>query len=612
MKLLFNLFISIIFTHVSLSQTIENIAPPSWWVGMNNKALQLMIHGKDISECDVSINYPGVTIQKVNRAENVNYLFIDLLIDEITEPGIVEITFTSTTSSFKVNYELQSREKRSFDYGLDPSDFIYLLMPDRFSNGDENNDVIAGMNEMDHDRKVLTDRHGGDLQGIINHLSYIKNLGATAVWCTPLLENNMPVTSYHGYAATDHYKIDRRFGDNELYKKYADESHNLGLKVIMDIVHNHVGTEHWFIKDLPMHDWINQWDTFTRTNYRAFALMDKYASEYDKKLMSDGWFDKHMPDLNQRNPFVANYLIQNNIWWVEYAHVDAFRLDTYPYSDLQFLIEWKKAIDKEYPGFGIYGEVWVEGMAVQAYFDENNNIKSGYNSLLPGVTDFNLYWSLLEGLNGKFSWTDGVANIYITLVQDYLYGNANNNVIFIGNHDLSRFFSEVGEDVNKFKMAVAFLMTMRGIPQWYYGDEVLMKNFTNPDGRVREDFPGGWKGDKIDKFESNNLDVKEKEVFEYVKKLANWRKSAEVIHSGKLMHFAPIEGVYVYFRYDDNNCVMVVMNSNKKEITVDTKSYKERLSGYSKMKNVVTDELINDVSKVQISAMSCKIFQLMK
>ncbi len=612
MKLLFSLLICILFFEVSFSQAIQNFSPPSWWVGMNNKALQLMIHGKDIADYNVSINYPGVTIQKINRVENASYLFIDLLIDETTKPGIVEITFTNSNSSFKAYYELKIREKRPFNYGLDPSDFIYLLMPDRFSNGDENNDVIAGMNEMAHDRKVLTDRHGGDLQGIINHLSYIHNLGATAVWCTPLLENNMPVTSYHGYAATDHYKIDRRFGDNELYKKYADESHNLGLKVIMDIVHNHVGTEHWFIKDLPMHDWINQWDTFTRTNYRAFALMDKYASEYDTKLMSDGWFDKHMPDLNQRNPFVAKYLVQNNIWWVEYAHVDAFRLDTYPYSDLQFLIEWKKEIDKEYPGFGIYGEVWVQGIAVQSYFDKNNNLKTEYNSLLPGVTDFNLYWSLLEGLNGKFDWTTGMANIYLTLVQDFLYGNPYDNVIFIGNHDLSRFFSEVGEDINKFKMAAAFLMTMRGIPQWYYGDEVLMKNFTNPDGRVREDFPGGWKGDKIDKFESNNLDVKEKEVFEYVKKLANWRKSAEVIHSGKLMHFAPIEGVYVYFRYDDNNCVMVVMNSNKKEITVDTKSYNERLSGYSKMKNVVTDELINDVSKVQISAMSCKIFQLMK
>jgi glycosidase len=607
--LLFFILISFVVSF-TFSQNIERICPPNWWVNMNNNELQLMIHGDSIADYNLSINYPGITIQKISKVENPNYLFIDLVINANTTAGTFNINFKKGNESLSYKYELKQREKRTFNYGLDASDFIYLLMPDRFSNGDETNDVIAGMKETALNRNVLTDRHGGDLQGIINHLDYIENLGATAVWCTPLLENDMSVTSYHGYAATDHYKIDPRYGSNELYKKYSDESHARELKVVMDVVHNHVGTEHWFIKDLPMHNWINQWDTFTRTNYRAFALMDNYASDYDKKLMSDGWFDKNMPDLNQRNPYLAKYVIQNNIWWIEYAHVDAFRLDTYPYSDLQFLIDWKKAIDKEYSGFGIFGEAWVQGIAVQAYFDENNNLKTGYNSLLPGVIDFNLYWSLLEAINGKFGWTDGVANIYLTLVQDYMYGDVFNNVIFLGNHDLSRFFSEAGEDVNKFKMAVAFLMTMRGIPQWYYGDEILMKNFTNPDGQVREDFLGGWSDDIENKYDVMNLKPDEKEAFNYVKKLANWRKNAAVIHTGKLMQFAPSDGVYAYFRYNNDACVMVVMNSKEKEVLLDIKPYAERLTGYSRAKNVISDVSISNPTQITIPAMSCEIFEL--
>ncbi|MBC8172844.1 MAG: cyclomaltodextrinase N-terminal domain-containing protein, partial [Chitinophagales bacterium] len=315
--------------HISFSQNIRHLDPPNWWVGMKDSSLQLLIHGEKISEYHVTINYPGVSVYQISKVENPNYLFVDLIIKDDTKPGMMNLEFSADKKYFVQSYELKQREKRKMDYGLDQSDFIYLLMPDRFSNGDTTNDVNYSMRDTLHNRKVLTDRHGGDLKGIINHLDYIKNLGATAVWCTPLLENDQPSWSYHGYAATDNYKIDARIGTNELYKQYAEKSHALGLKVVMDIVHNHVGLEHWFIRDLPMHDWINQWDEFTRTNYRTFTLMDNYASEFDKERMSNGWFDKHMPDLNQRNKFLAKYIIQNNIWWIEFLHVDGFRLDTY-------------------------------------------------------------------------------------------------------------------------------------------------------------------------------------------------------------------------------------------------------------------------------------------
>ena len=599
------------FSSAVYSQRIERIDPPNWWIGMNNPNVQLLIHGDHIAEYMLKINYPGVTVAKISKVENLNYLFVDITIDKNTKPGNLLLEFSNKKASFKEPYELKQRVKRNLPYGLDQSDFIYLLMPDRFSNGDAANDTIRGMHDNKIDRNGLSSRHGGDLQGMMNHLDYIHDLGVTAIWSTPLLENNQVEASYHGYAVTDHYKIDPRFGNNELYKKYVDACHAKGMKVIMDVVHNHCGNGIWFMNDLPEKTWIHQWDSFTRTNYRTTALLDPHASEYDKKLMSDGWFDIRMPDLNQKNPYLATYLIENNIWWIEYAGVDAFRLDTYTYSDLDFLIHWKQAIEKEYPGFGMFGEVWVQEMGVLAYFKGNNAIKTDYNSTLNGVTDFELYWSITnEVLNGKFGWTTGVSDMYRTLAQDYLYNDATHNVIFLGNHDLSRIYSVAEENLEKYKMGVVWLLTMRGIPEWYYGDEILMKNLSDPDGKVREDFPGGWAGDKKNKFDEANLSEKEKEAFDYVKKLANWRKTSAVIHTGKLMQYVPYDGVYVYFRYTDTGCVMVIMNTQKKEMIVPTKNYYERLRGYTGAKNIITDETTNTISSFTVPAMTCSVYEL--
>ncbi|HMZ89488.1 MAG TPA: glycoside hydrolase family 13 protein [Chitinophagales bacterium] len=598
-------------TSVISAQQIDQICPPNWFIGMRDSSVQLLIHGTGIGNYDLKINYPGVRLVAVTRVENKNYLFADLVIDKTARPGAVDLYFSAGKKSFTKQWALQARAPWTNTYGLDAGDLIYLLMPDRFANGDTTNDVVASMNETISDRKDPKGRHGGDIAGIMQHLDYISKLGATAVWCTPLVENNEPKWSYHGYAITDHYKIDPRFGNNQQYAEFVQSAHKHNLKVVVDLVHNHVGDQHWFIKDLPMPDWIHQWDTsFVRSNYRTSVKNDPYASAYDVKKMNEGWFDKHMPDLNQENPYLAKYIIQNNIWWIETYHVDGFRLDTYPYSDLSFLQDWGVAIQKEYPGFGIFGEVWVNGVGVQGYFHGDNHINDGFNSHLPGVTDFNLYDATTTGLNENFGWYEGMTRIYHNLTQDYLYGDVMKNVVFLGNHDLSRFYSVMGESPEKFKLGVAFAMTTRGMVQWYYGDEILMKNFSFPeDGLVREDFPGGWKSDGTNKFDPQNLAGKEKEIFNYVSGLANWRKNSDAIKYGKLMQFIPENGVYVYFRYTEKETIMIVLNSASTEYTLDTKRFAERIGNFTIAQDVVTKQN-NTIAGLKVAAKSPGVYVL--
>ena len=560
-----------------------DVAPPSWYIGMADSSLQVIIHASGIGAYDLSISYPGVHVIAISQVENPNYLFVDLVIDDQAQPGNIPFVFTSGKKSFTYAYPLLERKKRTFAYGLDAGDMIYLLMPDRFSNGDTANDIMPGTQERTVNRKDPKGRHGGDIQGMINHLDYISKLGATAIWCTPLIENDQPKWSYHGYAATDHYKIDPRYGTNEQYALFVQEAHKRDLKVVVDIVHNHIGSGHWLFEDLPMQDWIHRLDSgFVRSNYRTSVKNDPYASEYDYRRMNEGWFDFHMPDLNQDNPYLSKYIIQNNIWWIETYEVDGFRLDTYPYSDLKFLQDWALAINRQYPGFGVFGEVWVNGVGVQGYFHGDNAIDDGYNSYLPGVTDFTLYDALTTGLNEQFGWYEGMRRLYHTLTQDYVYGDVMKNVVFLSNHDISRFYSLVNTNTDKFKMAITFAMTTRGMIQWYYGDEIGMKNFVSPeDGKVREDFPGGWAGDSINKFERSNLTAEEKEIFDYVTGLANWRKNSDAIAHGKLMQFIPENGVYVYFRYTEKETVMVILNTNDKEYTLENKRMAERLNGFT-------------------------------
>jgi len=574
------------------SQNIDHIAPPDWYVGMRDSSLQLMIHGDDIATFSLQVEYPGVRLQGTQTVENPNYVFVDLVIEKNAKPGNLKLKFKNGKQSFEHLYTLKQRTARDFAYGLDASDFIYLLMPDRFSNGDTSNDIVQGMHENTVDRNNPKGRHGGDLAGIIQHLDHIRALGATAVWCTPLIENNQPKYSYHGYAATDHYTIDPRYGTNADYAQFVQEAHKKELKVVVDLVHNHIGNMHWTFLDLPMSGWVHRLDTgFVRSNYRTSVKHDPYGSEFDFRKMNEGWFDKHMPDLNQDNPFLAKYIIQNNIWWIETFHVDGFRLDTYPYSDLAFLQQWALAIEKEYPGFGIFGEVWVNGVGIQGYFHGNNHLQTGYNSQLPGLTDFTLYDAVITGLNEGFGWQQGVARVYHTLTQDYLYGDVMQNVLFLSNHDVSRIYSVLGEDLQKFKLSVALVLTMRGMVQWYYGDEILMKNFTYPeDGLVREDFPGGWPADTQNKYNGNDLQGNVAEAYQYVRTLANWRRNSDAIAHGKTMQFIPENGVYVYFRYTERETVMVVINTSENEYTPDPVRLKERLQGFTSAMDVLTGQ----------------------
>ena len=402
-------------------------------------------------------------------------------------------------------------------------------MPDRFANGDYSNDSFDDMLQSGINRGKMFFRHGGDLQGIIDHLDYLKELGVTALWLNPVLENDQPYASYHGYAITDHYNIDRRFGDNELYKTFVEKCHEKGIKVIMDIIFNHCGHEHWLIKDLPAEDWVHQWPEFTRSNFRASVINDPYASKTDTKKLLEGWFDYSMPDLNQQNERLANYLIQNTIWWVEYSGQDAYRIDTWFFPDQDFLSRWAKRMQQEFPRLGMYGETWAQMMSVQASFAEDSGLTDEYNSHLPGITDFQLNFAIEEALTQKQSWTGGAARLYYTLAQDYLYEDPLRNVIFLDNHDKSRFFSTIGEDIDKYKSGMAFLLTMRGIPSIYYGTELLFAAISDPDGKVRQDFPGGWKEDKINKFNVSGRTAAEKDAFEYVKKLANYRKNTPAL-----------------------------------------------------------------------------------
>lgn len=613
----FKFFLIVFFigcTSLSLAEDIKvtRVDPPYWFTLMNNSRLQLCVYGPNIAKCNVTINYPGVTLDKINAVENPNYLFLDLNIDMSTKPGVVQIRFTNGKKYFNYSYELRSRILAiNKAQGVNSSDLIYLIMPDRFANGDVTNDQIKNMNEQGVYRDSLIKRHGGDLKGIINNLPYVKFLGVTALWLTPVQENNQPFESYHGYAITDHYKIDPRLGDLDTYMQLVTTGHNVGIKTIFDVVLNHVGDQHWFIKDLPAKDWIHQWPEFTRTTYKDGTLMDLYAAESDKKLMSDGWFDKHMPDLNQKNPFLANYLIQNSIWWIETTGIDGFRVDTYAYTDLEFSKNWVKAIKYEYPKFSIFAETWVHGVPNQSFFTQNKMKDISFEGEVQGVTDFQLYYAINDALNQNFGWTEGVNRLYHTLTADYVYKDATNNVVFLDNHDLSRYYSSVKEDKNKWKMGLVFTMTTRGIPMLYYGTEILMKNYANANSsNVRDDFPGGWQTDSVNKFKMEGRTAEENEAHAFITKLANWRQNRPAIKTGKLMQYVPVDGVYVYFRYNKTQTIMVVMNSNDKEINLETKRFAERMSGFNAASEVTTNTNLSNLSEIKVPAKTAYIFEL--
>lgn len=594
---------------------IERIEPAFWWVGMKNPQLQLLIHGSEICNRKVAIDYPGVKVLKVNRACSPNYLFVNLEIDsQKAKAGKFKILLTQPEKAdISVTYELKKRrsnsEKRE---GFSSSDVVYLLMPDRFANGNPENDNIDSQPEKAN-RTIDYGRHGGDLKGIQDHLDYIKELGATAIWCTPLQENNYNKYTYHGYAISDFYKIDPRFGSNDEYVDFVSSSHQKGLKVIMDMVSNHTGIWAWWMSDLPFEDWIHQFPTYTQTNHKAITIKDIHASDIDKKQMVDGWFDTTMPDLNQRNSYFWTYYIQNSIWWVEYADLDGIRMDTYPYNDRDAMAKWAKAITDEYPHFNIMGETWLYSSQDIAFWQKNavNSLK--YNSQLPTVMDFILQKALSSCFNehGK-PWEDlGMNRLYNTIANDYLYANTNNLLVFAENHDTQRYNYLINDDLEKFKMAMSFLMTTRGIPQIYYGSEIGMTgNKDRGDGDIRRDFPGGWPGDSINAFTATGRSSAQNDYFNFLSKLLNWRKNKSVIHTGLLTHYVPENDVYVYFRYNENEKIMVVLNNNETEQTLKVDRYAESIETKTSGTDVMTGKTYDLKSGLTLPKKSALILEL--
>ena len=593
------------------SAPASRIDPTFWWVGMKNPKLQLLVHAPGIGGSTLSpLSYPGVTLDGTQKLESPNYLVVNLTISPAARPGRLKLNFKGSKPA-TFSYELRARTTpgdKTKVQGITQADFVYLLMPDRFANGDPTNDVVPGTNVNHIARDSMYARHGGDLKGIEDHFGYLKQLGVTAIWPTPVVENKQPKASYHGYALTDYYNVDPRYGTTAQYAAFVQKAHQQGLKVVHDVVLNQMGNENYLFKDQPGKDWFHQWPTFTRSNFRDAAFNDPHGSGYDFKQFNNGWFDTHMPDLNQSNPLVANYLIQNFLWWVEYTGLDAYRIDTYTYSEPKFLMKWGEALSREFPTLGMFGETWVQGTGQQAFFAQNIFPPvNGFKSNLPGVLDFQLQYAINEALTKDAGWTEGINKLYYTLQTDWMYQDATRNVTFLDNHDVSRFYSVIGEDMAKYKMGIAWLLTVRGTPSLYYGTEVLMKNFSNPDGLVREDFPGGWVGDKKNLFTTRT--GAEAEAFNYVSKLASYRKSHPALHSGKLMHFIPEVGVYTYFRYSGAGTVMVMMNSGKDEKTVDMARFAERTLGFSSGVEVVSGASV-DLKSVRIPGRTAWVVEL--
>ena len=584
---------------------VTRVEPLSWWVGMNTP-LQLLVQGEGISEYTPTLEGGGARIKQVHKAESPNYLFLDVEIDASAEPGTRYLVFTRGEEQFKVAYELDarregSRERQSFT----TADAIYLLMPDRFADGNPEIDSTEDTLEK-ADRKHLHGRHGGDLQGMIDHLDYIADLGMTAIWSTPLLLDNEPMYSYHGYACADYYHIDPRMGTNELYREYVAEAHKRDLKIIMDIVTNHCGMAHWWMEDLPFADWIHQFPTFTRTNALFSTNMDPNASQYDLKLQESGWFDTSMPDMNLDNPYLLQYFKQWAVWWIEWADLDGLRVDTYPYNEKQPMSEWCEAVLAEYPNLNIVGECWTGDIPQLAYWQGGNPNKDGFDTHLPSIMDFPLRDAMCAALStDSVKWDAGMIRIYNTVADDFVYHDLSKMMIFSGNHDTDRTADVLKGNVGRMKIAMALLATMRGYPQIYTGDELMIRSVDLKQGHggLRVDTPGGWEGDKVNLFTEEGRTGDVKELFDFTRKIFQWRKTKEVIHAGKTLHFVDREhNTYAFFRYTDQEAVFVFANNSRGKKAVPWSHYAEIASTLKNGRNVLTGESIEMSDQTTVPA----------
>ena len=581
--------------------SIKKVAPTFWWAGMKNTELQVLLYGEDISSSDVSLTSSDVYLKEVVRQANSNYLILYLDLKE-ARPQKFDIVLKKGRKVTKVPYELKERIRKGTDIeGFTSSDVLYLIMPDRFANGNPDNDVISGMLENKVDRNEQFGRHGGDFKGISEHLDYISDLGVTAIWLNPTQENDMKDGSYHGYAITDYYQIDRRFGTNEEFCNLVNEAHGKGLKVVMDMIFNHCGSENYLFKDRPQDDWFNFRSNYVQTSFKTASVMDIHASDSENAIATDGWFTQVMPDLNQRNRHVARYLIQSSIWWIEYAGINGIRQDTHPYADYDFMSSWCKEVLEEYPHFNIVGETWLNSNVLVSYWQKDSKLAVPKNSNLPTVMDFPLTDLISKAFDEETTeWSGGLYRLYDYHTQDLVYANPMNLLVFLDNHDTSRFCKneEDAKNIVRYKQAITYLLTTRGIPQIYYGTEILMAaDKSEGDGCLRRDFPGGWKGDKVNCFTAEGRTDLQNEAFDYTRKLLNFRKNNEAICKGTMKHFSICKGVYVYERKYNDKSVVVFMNGTDEKQTLSLVPYKEILPSSSVTdfisgKNVVLDEEI--------------------
>ncbi|MFG6428327.1 glycoside hydrolase family 13 protein [Roseateles sp. LYH14W] len=588
------------------TEPTHRVEPPNWWVGMRDTSLQLMLHAPGIANAKPTLApYPGVTLKSSHRASSANYLFVDLDIAPGTKPG--ELTLNVAGKALR--YPLLARAPGSADrQGFGPKDAIYLVVPDRFAQGGSGKqaDMKEGQDRADHGG-----RHGGDLAGMRQHLGYIAGLGFTQVWPTPLVENNSAKYSYHGYAATDFYKIDPRFGTNDDFGAFVSEARSKGIGVIQDIVLNHIGSDHWWMKDLPAPDWVNAWPQYTETHHARMTLQDPYASAQDRKRFTDGWFVPGMPDLNQRRPELATYLIQKTLWWVERFGLSGIRTDTYSYSDRDFLSRWSARVMQEYPRLNIVGEEWSPHPAVVAYWQRGKKNHDGYISHAPSMMDFPMQSNLLAALTEGDGPHTGLTKLYEGLAHDFVYPDPSNLVLFDGNHDTPRIFSLLKNDVDLTKIALAYLATTRRIPQLFYGSELLLQSPTErDDGKVRADMPGGWPGDKVNAFTGAGLTAEQRDMQDWVRRLFTWRKTATVIHDGALMQFAPLEGVYVFFRYDAGRTVLVALNKTGKAVELPVARFAERVAPGQRARDALSGKDLTLGASLSVPARSPLILEI--
>lgn len=598
------------FSAFSSQESNLDVYPPNWWAGMQHTEVELMIFGKDVADDKVSVSEGRVQIKQSRALDSENYLFITLDIADASPQELVLSLKDEDGSSRDIHYSLEKRAKgSSAREGFGPEDAIYLIAPDRFANGSLENDNIDGYQDK-VDRTFKGGRHGGDIKGIANNLDYIKEMGFTQIWTMPMLENAMEKYSYHGYSTTDYYNIDPRFGSNETFIELSNKANENGIGVIMDMVLNHIGSEHVWMKDTPSSDWINNNGQFVGTTHKRESLHDPHAIASDIKGFSDGWFVPTMPDLNQRNPHLANYLIQNAIWWVETANLSGIRVDTYSYPDKGFLSQWTNRIMKEYPNFNIVGEEWSVNPAITAYWQSGSQRHDDYDSALPSVMDFPLQTAVVEALNSDESWNSGFITVYETLATDFLYGAPNNLVIFPDNHDMSRIFTQLNNDKAKWNMAMTLFLTTRGIPQVFYGTEILMGNEGTEDhGIIRSDFPGGWPSDsEKNAFSGKGLSGDELWAQERIKTLLALRQTHPQLFKGELKHYAPVDGVYTYFRVAEDTAQKLMVILNKKPVDLPLAKYAEVLGTDVSITRVSDGQTFNASETISLPAMSANVF----